>query len=153
MSVTRKGPVSRFWAGSLEAKLAGLNDELARSRAKIDAQSAQIRALRTALIKAVAKERRLRERLTGATHQPPTEVPMPASAYPSVLSTEPGANCRYFGFYRHHRIEVAVACGAGELVYLAYVDGREVGVYDSRNIAETAARIAIDKLEVCEIEA
>lgn len=74
-------------------------------------------------------------------------------AYQSVLSPRPNADGRYYGFFRDHRIEVAAAGGAGGIAFVAYVDGAEVGVYDSRNIAETAARIAIDKLEICEIEA
>jgi hypothetical protein len=162
MSVSRKGPLSQFYAGALKARLAVAEQEIAQLRKEREAKSVQIQALRRALIASVGKERRLRERLAAqarSSHARQEGKSMGSTpgernrAYESVLSPTPDADGRYWGFWRDHRIEVAVAGGAGALAFLAYVDGKEIaGVYDSRNIAETAARIEIDHLEVCEVE-
>jgi len=163
MSINRKGPLSQFYAGALKAKLAVAEQEKAQLRKQSEAKSAQNRALRTALIRSVAEARRLRERLAaqgkpargkGKGDQVMDRTETRDSAYQSVLSPRPDADGRYCGYWCGSLIEVAFTGGAGEIAFVAYVDGRPVpGVYDSRNLAETAARIAIDKMEVCEVDA
>ena len=145
MSTTRKGPVSMFWTGTLEAKLTAATRENERLQKDRDAKVAQIISLRRALATSVRKERRVRERLQGHITKQGAEM---NRDYQSMLSPEPDMNGRYYGFYRYHRMEVEPR----GVYHVAFVDGKEIGAYDSRNLAETHARIEIDKRELCEID-
>lgn len=159
MSAARKGPISKFWAGTLEAKLAASQNDAERYRRERDAKAAQVIALRQSISKLTASARRERDRLRAQVVKATTlnTGGTMSSGFPSTLSPEANAEGRYYGFYRDHRIEVGTVICDGDdcFSFIAYVDGqRIVGIYSSRNLAELQAKIEIDALvdalEPCE---